>query len=240
MNNNIEIKENISKGETIRTHCNICKQNMNHQVLMDYCESGEVILDSDHDLKHGKIDYTADYTDDYQIIKCSGCNTISYRSYKFFSGYQDFVDDGIREERYPTLVRRIKKKLKYLPSTLTQIYEEVIMTYNNDGFILCAAGIRAVLEGICKDKGIIDGNLFEKIKNMSEQGFVSKQHENILHKLRFLGNVVLHDLQIPTQEEIDAALDVIEHIIESLYEIQGKAENLKRYAKIGVNGFLKY
>ena len=113
-----------------------------------------------------------------------------------------------------------------LGPTLTQIYEEVIMTYNNASFILCAAGMRAILEGICKDKEITDGTLEKKIMNMCEQGSISPQHENILHKLRFLGNEALHELQEPTQEEIDASLDIIEHIIESLYEIVGKAKIL--------------
>jgi hypothetical protein len=227
-NKNIEIKENKSKGEIIRTHCNNCEKEMNHEILMDYYVSGIVITDSEFDLTHGRIDYTADYIDDYQIIKCSGCDTISYRSYIYFSEYQnDFDDDGTREERYPILIKRNEKDFKYMPSTLIQIYEEIIITYNNNSFILCAAGIRAVLEGICKDKGITDGNLIEKIKKLHEQGFVSKQHENILHKLRFLGNCAIHDLQTPTKKEIDAALDIIEHIIESVYEILGMAKKLK-------------
>jgi len=227
-NNKIEIKENISKGETIRTHCNKCEKEMNHQILMDYYMSGTVVLDSDFDIKHGKIDYTGNFCNDYQIIKCSGCDIISYRNFNYFSEYQnDFDNDGTWEERYPTLIRRNEKEFKYLPSTLIQIYEEVIMTYNNNGFILCAAGIRAILDGICKNKGITDGTLEKKIMIMREQGFISPQHENILHKLRFLGNYALHDLKTPAQKEIDAALDVIEHIIESLYEIIGKAKNLK-------------
>jgi len=229
MNNKTEIKENISKDETIRTHCNKCEKEMNHQILMDYFESGTVVLDSDFDIKHGKIDYTGNFSNDYQIIKCSGCDTISYRNFNYFSEYQnDFDNDGTWEERYPVSKRRMEKDYKYLPSTFIQIYKEVIMAYNNDGFILCAAGIRAVLEGICKDKGITKDNLEEKIKKMREQGFINPQHENILHKLRFLGNDALHDLQKPTQKEVDSALDIIEHIIESLYEILGKAKNLKR------------
>ena len=227
MNNNIEIKENISKGETIRTHCNKCGRVMNHQVLMDYCESGKDIIDSEFDLTRGRIDYTADFRNDYQIIKCSGCDTISYRNDCYFSEYQDIDNSGIWEERYPISKKRIEKNYIHIPSTFTQIYKEVIMAYSNDGFILCAAGIRAILEGICKDKGITKGKLEEKIIKMREQGFINPQHESILHKLRFLGNDALHDLQIPTQEEIDSALDIIEHMIESIYEIIGKAENLK-------------
>jgi hypothetical protein len=227
-NNKIEAKENLSKGEIIHSYCNKCGKIMNHQILMDYCESGIDILDSEFDFSRGKIDYTADFKNDYQIIKCSGCDTISYRSFYFFSEYQNFDNDGTWEERYPVLKRKIEKDFQHLPFTLTRIYKEVIMAYNNNCLILCVAGIRAILEGICKDKGITEGKLDKKIKSMCEQGFVSLQHESILHKLRFLGNEVLHELQTPSQEEIDAALDIIEHIIESLYEILGKAELIKQ------------
>ena len=231
MNNNEknQIKENITKGEIIRTYCNKCGQNMNHQVLMDYCESGVEILGSDFNIMHGRIDYTANFRNDYQIIKCTGCDIVSYRSSNYFSEYDDIDSNGTWEERYPALKRKKKKDFKYLPSTLTQIYDEVIIAYNNDNFILCAAGIRAILEGICKDKDITDGNLEDKIKSMRGQGFVTQQYESILHKLRFLGNEALHELQKPTQEEIDAALDIIEHIIESLYEILGKADIIKKW-----------
>ena len=226
MNKN-EYKENASKGKTIRTHCNECGKIINHQILMDYCEYGQDILDSDYDLIHGKIDYTADFRHDYQIIKCSGCDTISYRNFYYFSEYQDLDNDGTWEEIFPASIKRKKEDYKYLAAKLLQIYNEVITAYNDGCFILCAAGIRAILEGICKDKGITKGKLDKKIKMMCEKGFVSQQYENILHILRFLGNDVLHELQKPTQEEIEAALDIIEHVIESLYEIIGKAEIIK-------------
>jgi hypothetical protein len=56
-----DIKENTLKGEVVRTYCNKCRQNMNHQVLMNYCESGTDILDTDFDLQHGRIEYKADF-----------------------------------------------------------------------------------------------------------------------------------------------------------------------------------
>ena len=63
---------------------------------------------------------------------------------------------------------------------------------------------------------------------MRGQALVSIQQESILHDLQFLGNEVLHELQVPSHEEIDAALDIIEHIVEDLYEIAGKAGILKQ------------
>jgi hypothetical protein len=229
-NGEVEIKEDSAKGEIVYTHCNNCGKKMNHQILKNYCERGTVTLDSEPDLKYGTRYYTEDFSNDYQIIKCSGCDTVSYRSTECSFEHQEFENNGPREERFPPLEKRTRKKFKYMPAILIKIYQEVIVSYNNDNFILCASGIRAILEGICKDKGtnVKHLNLNKKIKRMVEKGFVSQHHESILHKLRFLGNEVLHELQKPTLEEINAALDIIEHIAEDLYEIPGKAEILKQ------------
>jgi hypothetical protein len=234
MNNSGEIivKENISKDQTIRTRCNKCGQEMNHKVLMDYCESGKTILGSDIDLYHGKIDYTADFSNDYQIVKCSGCDIVSYRNHNYFSECQDIDGSGgTWEERFPAFKERPEKNFKNLPPLFMKIYQEIITVYNNDGFILCAAGIRALLEGICKEKGITKGDLLEKIQNMQKQGIISKHHEDILDNLRLMGNEVLHELQVPAREEIKAALNIIEHIIEDLYEITEKVKILKEGKK---------
>jgi hypothetical protein len=225
-NNNDEIKENVSKGEIIRTHCNKCGRDMNHEVLMDYFVAGTVIVYSEPDLKYGRRDYTEKFSDDYQVVKCAGCDIITYRTARYDSGFADIDDDGTWEDRFPKPEKRNKKDFKHLPSSFTKIYQEVIAAYNNDGFILCAAGIRAILEGICKDKGITDGDLKTKIQKMFEQRLITQQQENILHKLRFLGNDAIHELQVPGRKEIEAAMDIIEHIVEDLYEIAGKAEIL--------------
>ena len=224
-----ETKKNISKGETVRTYCNKCKQDMNHQVIMDYYERDTVVHDSYIDPEYGRSDCTVDFSHDYQIVKCSGCDTVSYRSFNYCSEH-DVQDDGTWEERFPAPQKRTKKDFKYLPPVLRNIYQEVITIYNYDGFILCAAGIRALLEGICKEKGITDGKLEKKIDALREQELVSKQQESILHGLRFLGNDALHDLQVPSLGEIDVALDIIEHIVDDIYEITEKADILKQKA----------
>jgi len=225
--NEIAPKENTSKGEIVRTHCNKCGRIINHKILVNYYVSGTEVLCSDFDFRYGRRDYTADYKNDYQIIECFGCNSITYRTDRYFSEVQDDDNDGTWEERFPTKNEKQKKNYKHLPPTLMKIYEEVIVAYNHDCFILCSAGVRAMIDGICTDKGITDGSLQNKIEKMREEKFINPQHENILHKLRFLGNEALHALQSPSQEEINTAVDIIEHIIESLYEILGKAEILR-------------
>ena len=65
-------------------------------------------IDSEFDIWHGKIDYTVSFWDDYQIVSCPGFDTISYRSYRYFSEYGNGNDDGKWEERYPNSEVKVK------------------------------------------------------------------------------------------------------------------------------------
>jgi hypothetical protein len=41
-----------------------------------------------------------------------------------------------------------------------------------------------------------------------------------------LGNDAVHQLGEPTQEELEVALDIMEHIIEDIYDISAKADKI--------------
>ena len=199
---------------------------------MDFFEKKTEIIDLGFNFTANRRDYAeTDFTADYQIVRCSGCEGISFISSKYYSEYAEIDTPGTWTERFPEPVSRKEKDFCSLPSTLTKIYGEVIKTYNHGCYILCAAGIRALLEGICKEKNITNGVLETKINEMCNQGFITKHQETILHELRFLGNDVLHELQMPSKKDIDAALDILEHIVVSLYEISEKAETLKNRKK---------
>ena len=109
---------------------------------------------------------------------------------------------------------------------------------------LCGAGARALVEGLCKENGVTDGeieykktdgtitkkrtdNLQGKINGLHEKGKLTKENAEILHEHRFLGNTAIHDLSAPTKEELGLALEIIEHVFDNLYEIPEKALQLK-------------
>ena len=48
----------------------------------------------------------------------------------------------------------------------------------------------------------------------------------MLHQHRYLGNDSIHQLSLPSKLELNLALDIIEHVLESLYEIPEKASEL--------------
>ncbi|NDD14413.1 MAG: hypothetical protein EB072_17655, partial [Betaproteobacteria bacterium] len=48
-----------------------------------------------------------------------------------------------------------------------------------------------------------------------------------LHKHRFIGNNAVHDLSRPSDNDLKIAIEIVQHMFESLYEILEKAEALK-------------
>jgi hypothetical protein len=50
----------------------------------------------------------------------------------------------------------------------------------------------------------------------------------VLHEHRYLGNEAVHELARPTEEVLQLAIEIVEHMFESLYEIPEKAEDLRK------------
>lgn len=215
----------------MKSVCSVCRGYTNQKVLAE-----EIVDNSEKD---GWWE-----THKYQIIKCEGCDTLSFR--KLYndvqqSQYSDYGESWTQEV-FPkrTLTSLPIKTLLTTPSNIIKIYRETIDAFNNDQSILCAAGLRAIIEGICNDKSIAGGdcmttegkkvfskNLNGKIEGLFAHGFLTKSNSEILHELRFLGNEAVHELASPASNELKLAIDIIEHTIDNVYELNHKAKRLK-------------
>jgi hypothetical protein len=109
---------------------------------------------------------------------------------------------------------------------LAAIYKEAVTCYNGKALILCAAGLRALLEGICQDKRIKGKNLKAKIEGLRAR----LPNNNIirnLHHFRFMGNDAVHELAAPKATEVALAIGVIEDLMNFFYELDYKASQLR-------------
>src|ERR1700678_2897089 len=99
---------------------------------------------------------------------------------------------------------RGSKHFVNLPRKLEKLYEEVVSAYNESHYLLCAVGLRSLLEGVCAEKQIAGANLEKKIDGMR-----SLLPENIvknLHEFRFMGNKAVHELEAPGKQDLGIAL----------------------------------
>lgn len=230
-------QENKSVGTILKVFCLTCKNSTKHKVLTSVDIS----------------DYEGSCEDDYfgwnntfQIIECQGCSDISFRKEYSDSNYID-ADDCSTEYIYPerTEFDWNTKEFFEVPSNLRRIYNETINCFNNKNLTLCGAGIRALVEGLCKENKVNDGmvssknpdgtikekrksNLEGKINGLHEKNILTTKNANILHKHRFLGNYAVHELEPPTKKELGLALEIIENVFEHLYELPEKSNQLGR------------
>jgi hypothetical protein len=234
-----KVVENGSKNKIVSIHCIECKRSTRHRVMVSLDKSG-----SESDRHEG---WSVDWSDRYQVAECQGCETVSFRHQNWFSEAQDFDSDGTTERIYPL---RNKDALVARPyhnvvSNLRRIYTELIDCFNNDSLTLCAAGLRALVEGICAQQGIFDGlvevvekggaiktmrrkDLEGRIGGLQEKGLLTRSSAQTLHEHRYLGNAAVHELARPSTDELKLAIEIVEHVLDQLYELPEKAAELHR------------
>lgn len=228
-----ETKEKITK-----VLCNFCKNNTNHKVLTSINEEGTEPWDSTHDFQ---------WNTDFEIIQCLGCETVSFRSYSVNSEHDDHEGRSIPTIRiYPQRSKDTLTLKNYMdvPFNLRRIYRETIESYNYGNLTLCGAGVRALVEGLCQENGITAGNveftkadgaiesrrrtnLQGKINGLHENGKLTSQNADILHEHRFLGNEAVHELSSPSKEDLGLAIEIVENVFDTLYEMPSKGLRLK-------------
>ncbi len=206
---------NKSAGSGCVILCERCKCRTNHEILASTDLSGE----------DWHCDFTYYYDESHQIVKCRGCNTISFR--KVSSNSEDYdYDEAINqtvqlvtELIYPHRngARFSIKDTDLLPLNVKHVYEETIKATNNNQPVLAAMGIRALIETICKDRKAKGSNLFEKISDLVNIGVLAAEGESILHTLRTLGNDAAHEVKPHSTKKLSLALDVCEHLLQGVY-----------------------
>ncbi len=240
----IEVKptENKTKDQLISVQCATCNRATKHRVLASYDEDGKAYVPDDPSI-------CVDWSDYYQVVRCQGCETVSFRHFHWFSEDVDQSndDDGSTERLYPKRsANTINPKGFYnVPPNLRRIYGELVDCFNNDSFILCAAGLRALVEGICVQQGVMSRpvqvpakgggmktvqskNLEVLIAGLQEKGLLTQSSAQTLHEHRYLGNSAVHELARPSETELKLAIEIVEHTLEQLYELPEKAAELKR------------
>lgn len=217
-----------------KVYCRSCNKNTNHNILHSHRE-----IMNDYDLPEFIIDHS--------IIQCAGCDTFTYAD--IFSG--DYVDEEIEKHGYdyekqvelypekPKVKDGISPKfdIQYFmngPKNISSVYVELISSYNKGHNILCALGLRTLIEAVCNELNITkgykydaDGNpLSSEGKKESKEGQINGLFENqhinwyqtlILQRIREIGNAAAHELITPTSEELHSAIRIVESLIENIY-----------------------
>jgi hypothetical protein len=229
----IEITPASEEKNDISVYCNSCKARTLHRILANY--NSKLILDFDDTDTGEEKTYKLQTDTWHQIIECSGCLAVSFREVTvtpklheqfgyYISGTIGKVITKYYPERSPDYL--VPKNYIGLPISIQVIYKEVVESYNHELSVLCAAGLRALVETICKELNISGNNLKEKIQNLSKSKVLGETTANSLDMHRFLGNYAMHLGERPDKEELRTAIQLSEHALDEIYSMPKLKEKL--------------
>lgn len=225
-----KVEDSKTQGETVQVECPQCETTTKHTV--------ERALDWS-DFYEGS-DIHAWGT--YQIVRCNGCDPLSFRTVEGNSEDYDYDESGHMvlsetEKLYPERRKRSVVDELYLcddvykiPEIIQTIYRETLEAVQHDLPTLAGIGIRAVIEATCHDLKAKKRNLADKIDELVGMSLLTPAGAEILHGIRLLGNDAAHEMKAPKTKQISAAPKVIDHLLLGVYVLPQEASVLPKPA----------
>jgi uncharacterized protein DUF4145 len=198
-----------NETEKLKIQCLTCLQKTNHEILQEIA------------YEDSAPEENITWWSKFQIVQCKGCETVSFRKASGSSEDYDFETGEalVKEELYPsrTAGKRLIEGYEQFPTKTFLMYREVVQALNNDAPILAAIGLRALIESICIEQGTTSSNLMDSIDELANMGLLSQHQAQFLHTHRFMGNIAAHEMKAPRPRELDAAFDIAETLLKTIY-----------------------
>jgi hypothetical protein len=193
-----------TEHEGMKSFCNKCSGEKNHIV------EAKVRRRVDHD-----SNFSTTYF--YYILKCAGCEDVSFRTEEYFSEDQpwDPEDEWIPGIKcYPPRVARpVPKWFEELDDQISDILSETYAALHVDSRALATMGARTALERVMLTK-ITDRSTFSaNVDEFIRQGFMAANLKEPLVNALDAGSASAHRAYTPSREEIANIFDIVEGII---------------------------
>lgn len=209
------------KGYTqneIKCYCPECNRETRHVVLGVDVNS---IVDQDECFYEDHV---------YRLVKCKGCDTVSFNLEKNGTAYEQYDNDYGGEVMIPEYISYPKHESEQstindswcLPAQIYVPYYESINAINNKAYLLAALGLRMVVEALCLAKGAAGRNLEQKINDLKDKGLITAADCERLHEARFMGNESAHEIQTPDRDKLLIVLEIVNGMLNNLYVLDKK------------------
>ena len=208
----------------LESDCRSCFRTTRHEILFHT-----------EDEKEGEFFHEKDT---WQVVRCLGCSTISFRHRN--DDYENVeekeygdVEHAISINVYPGVISNHSplKSQYYLPILIRNVYQQTLSALSQKSFVLASMGLRACIEAVCNHLKLSGSNLEKRIDQIHKAGYVSNGDKRRLHAIRFLGNDAAHEVKEPEVGDILIALEIIEHLLNTIYILERRARTLETIAE---------
>jgi hypothetical protein len=195
----------------VKVHCNSCNQVTKHRILKSRTHS-----DSDDD-------QGISWATTYDMLECLGCDDIMLRSSFFFS-----ENDDTKVTFYPPRVSRKLPDWQYsLPLEIRGVLAEIYTALEADSRRLAMMGARTAIEAAMVSKVGDQGNFSQIVRSFQDEGYVSKTNREYLEIALDAGSASAHRAHVPTVEQLDTVMDILENLLHSVFVLAKPTAKLK-------------
>jgi len=71
------------------------------------------------------------------------------------------------------------------------------------------------------------GRFRDNLNEFEKQGYVSKKQRKILETVLEVGHATMHRSYNPSQDQLNAAIDTTENLIQTIYVLESRAKKIK-------------
>lgn len=162
-----------------------------------------------------------------QIIQCRGCDQISFRSRR-----EPKEPNAKPEERqYPApefrKLPRWFSDLEIAERELAQLMGEVYSATAMGSRRLALMGLRCAIDVVIFKTVGGNFNFGQGLAALASQGYLSSKDSDVLRAGIEAGHAAAHRNFCPEPNDLDRALDVVEHLIEKVFHLPSIADKLR-------------
>jgi len=127
----------------------------------------------------------------------------------------------------PPVARRRPQWLLSLSAPLKLLMTQVYAALDANSRALAVMGSRAVVDMVLVDQVGDSGGFGEKLKAAENAGVISKKNREVLAAALEAGNAAAHRGHQPSNGDVNAVLDIVENLLQAVYQLDSLAERLK-------------
>lgn len=207
-------------SKVIWANCKKCARSTRHEILFS------------HHVGPDEDDYPDAET--WQVVRCQGCYNVGFRyQYDDYAAvYEDHEGNYVHEtsvSMFPKTIRNHKNldSTHLIPDVIRNVYKQTLSACSEEAYVLASVGLRATIEATCNHLKVSGSSLERRIDLLHKGGYVSNSDKKWLHAIRFLGNDAAHEILEPKESELLVALEIVEHLLNSVFILESKAKKLE-------------
>lgn len=195
-----------------RIYCNECRGRTLHQIAGTAHDQG-----ADDDNGYW-------WSTDFEMLQCGGCQEVVLRRTYTFS------EDTENEVRYfpPAMSRALPRWRHKLPNDLRLLLEEIYRSLDSENLRLPMMGARTLVDMLILEKVGDVGDFKQKLQALEKDGFISNRNREVLYAALDVGNAAAHRGHAATQSEVQAVMDIVENMLQSVYVFPDVATKLRQ------------